>query len=94
MEKLTKLKSFILGTNFALLAFVAYTAKTLTISTNVADALVLFCLAGLYGYDKYLSTKRIVPINDAVIQELNNVKAIIQGMKLEKSSVRKDVKYF
>lgn len=94
MEKLKKLKEFLFGTNVALLGFSVYLVKLLIITPSIAEASIMAVVTGLYGYSMYMKSREPKSLNQTVIEDLENIKAAVNALKLEKSLNKKPAKYF
>lgn len=95
-----KLNELLSKMNFPLFLLITYLSKCLIFGTNIAEALVVFVLSGLYGYKLFLENKE-VKRNQEYINELNQIKNEINGLKMslniKKAHVeqqKKDRKFF
>lgn len=77
---LKKLKD--LTPNFALIAFLAFTVKMLVFTASFPDALIMGVLAGLYGYTQYLKRFQPYTLDEAVRNDLIEVKTALAKLKL------------
>lgn len=82
----TKFKDFILGTNFAMLGFVAYVSKLVLSGASLSDALVITAISALYGYTLYLRHKSPDPvrIDSEIEKRLNNIASHVDALRLGK----------
>lgn len=81
--------------NYALLAFLAFTAKVMVYSPTVADSIIMGVLAGLYGYSQYLRRFQPVQLDEAVAKELLEVRQALSKLNLLKlQEKREKPKYF
>ena len=78
--------------NYSLIAFFAYSIKLLILEASYADALVLACLAGLYGYKMRLKLAEPRDVNEDVRKEIAEIKTAMSKVNLAKISEIK--KYF
>lgn len=60
-------------------------ARAVVFSASVGDALAIAALSALYGFDLYLESKKEVPINDSIKEEISALKSAISALKLQKS---------
>jgi hypothetical protein len=90
-KALNKAKAFILGTNFAMIGFVAFLSKIVLITPNISDAIIMFAVCGLYGYTLYLKHKTPDPVrvNNELEKRLNDMNSHINALKLERGMSEK-----
>lgn len=90
---LEKIKS--LKINFALVAFLCFTIKMIAISATPADSVIMLVLGALYGYTQYLRRFEPYKLEDAVMNDLKEVKIALSQMKLRNAAEKMaDKKYF
>lgn len=81
-----KIKSFLLNSNIALIAFVAFTTRLVILGASFSDALALLAYTGLFAYDKWLKSSALVSADakfkQAVATDLENIKSAISAVKL------------
>lgn len=90
LEKLKKLQ-----VNFALVAFLSYTVKTVVVTAAFPDSIIMAVLASVYGYTQYL--KRFQPYNldKAVHNDLIEVKSALSKLNMIRATEKAaDRKYF
>lgn len=92
---LNSLKNGLLGTNFALLAFISYVAKMLYFSPTFMDAPIFVAIAATFVYDKYLKSKKPDPVklNTEVQAQINELQKAVRDAQMEKN-INKVKRYF
>jgi len=78
MEKIKNLLSKI---HLAPLIFLALSLKLLIIDITFPSAIAFLCIAGLYGYYKYLRSRVLIDINQKILVELEKMKRVVDGIK-------------
>lgn len=69
--------------NYALLALIAYLGKTLLISANYSDSIIISALCGLYGFSLYLKSREPkVSIDQETRRELAIMKDTLSKLNL------------
>lgn len=91
-EFFLKIKEFILNFNMIMVAYVAFVTRLVIYGANMGDAIAVLSLSALYGLDKYIKSRQQPPINTQMIREIENIKAAITTLKLEKTVRRTDGK--
>lgn len=86
---MTNIMKFFVNINYPLVILFAYTTKIIIFGTDFADAIALFPLVGLYGYNLFLTGQNIKD-RDILISEIQKLKNVIQSVKLDKMVRRED----
>lgn len=78
LEKLKKL-------DVLLVLLLALGARSL-IDSNIAQAMVVMAFCGLYGYTKFLRSKEVVPLNEEVQRQLEEMRSTVSGLAMKNAS--------
>ena len=80
--------------NYSLLVFLMYSSKLVALGAGYPDAIIVLGLAALYGYSMFLSSREPdqIQYDRALKTELDNIKANVNALKLEKS-IKKPIKW-
>lgn len=71
--------------NPSLSLLVALCARSVVFGASVGDALAIAAAAGLYGYWLYLESKKELPVNEQVREEIQELRGAINALKISKS---------
>jgi hypothetical protein len=91
-----KIKSFLLGVNYAYLFALAVIVKAVVADISPAAMLVTAPILAYEAYKLYLKSKAPDPIrlNNELLRELDNLKAKINALSMEKSVKSSPTRYF
>ncbi len=93
---LNSVKNALLGTNFAMIAFVAYVSKIIYLGASLEDSLILLSISVLYGYNMHLKSKKPDPIqlNSEVQTQIIEIQRQIRDTQMEKNIKHTPKRYF
>lgn len=77
---------------YSLVAMLIFGARLVYFGASIGDALALAALAGLYGYQYYLETKKEKPVDEEykkkiayLSQEVESLKSSMNAVKIAKT---------
>lgn len=82
---ISDLSVFFQNLDYCVVAFMALLIRVITLGASYAEAIMMFALAGVYGYRLYLKSKEIKPLDISVRQELESMKGTLDALKMEKT---------
>jgi hypothetical protein len=71
--------------NVSLAAMLIFGLRLVIKGSSLGEACALAALCALYGFILYLESKKEVPINDSIKEELRHLRSAIDSIKLAKS---------
>lgn len=74
------IKSLILKTNIQIVLLVAFTARLVVFGASIGDALALFALAGLFGFNQWLNSNKEEPVNEKVKADITELKTQVSNL--------------
>ncbi len=78
-----KLKKLLASTDAVLTVFILLGARGVVMGAGIGDALLMLSVAGLYGYNAYLSSQKQPDISADVQRELAEMRTYISAMSLK-----------
>jgi hypothetical protein len=71
--------------NPALCCLLGITARILIKGASVGDSIALFAVCALYGYQTYVESRKEIPINDTIKQQVSELRDAINSLKVAKT---------
>lgn len=68
--------------NVPMTLFVLYVARLMILGTNIAEAIAIFAIAGLYGYYIYINKEQETRYS-SVLKEINKIKDSTNALNLK-----------
>ncbi len=96
MERLQKAYSYLSKKNFAYILVLALMVKAIVSDVSYASFLITIPVLAYEAYKLFLKSKTPDPvrINQEVIKELDQMKAKLSGLTMEKGIAQKPARYF
>jgi len=74
--------------NYSVALLCVLSGRALIIGAGIGDALVIASLCALCAFKFYTDSKKEIPINDSVKNELSDLRSAVNGLKMAKSLQR------
>lgn len=71
--------------NYSLIALLVLSTRLVLHGAGVGDSIALAALAALYGFTLYLEKTKIVPVNEQVREELEQIRSTVNALKVARS---------
>lgn len=77
--------------NIPLFCFLSFSIRIIGLGPSLVDAAALLVFALLYGFNTFLTMKHVevLPINEEVKKDIENLKASIGAVKISQSQLRR-----
>ena len=82
---MSKVKSFLFSINFSLVVLLMVVSRVAVFGASIGEALAVVAVCGLYGFNKWLDSKKPQTVNEQLQKDLMDIKSTVSNLLIKQS---------